>query len=340
VAAFDALGFGVEDEDALDEVAELADVARPVVLAKRGEGVVGEVDVLAAVLLAELDEELFYERGDVFLAVAEGRDEEGDDVEAVEEVFAEVAVGDLFFEVLVGGGDDADVDVDGVGGADGKEALFVEGTEDLGLGFEAHVADLIEEEGAAVGALEGASFFGRSRGAGGAGSVAVAEELGVDVVLGDGGAVELDEGAVGAEGFGVHGAADEFLAGSTFAEDKDAAVGGGHELDLLAEGFDGDAGASDGGLGGELAVELGVVLAEAAGLHGVAEDDEGAVEGEGFFEEVVGAELGGADGGFDRAVAGDDDDLGDLFGGELADVGEGVEAVAIGEPDIQKNHIM
>jgi hypothetical protein len=51
--------------------------------------------------------------------------EEGDDVEAIEEVFAEVAAGDLFFEVFVGGGDDAGVDVDGSAGADGIEALLV-----------------------------------------------------------------------------------------------------------------------------------------------------------------------------------------------------------------------
>ncbi len=72
------------------------------------------LDVGAAVLAAELGEEFLDEERDVFFAVAQGRDEEGDDVEAVEEVFAEVAAGDLLFEVLVGGGDDADVDVDGV----------------------------------------------------------------------------------------------------------------------------------------------------------------------------------------------------------------------------------
>ncbi len=74
---------------------------------------------------AELLQEFFDEERDVFFAVAQRRDEEGDDVEAVEEVFAEVAAGDLFFEVFVGGGDDADVDVDGVAGSDGVEALFV-----------------------------------------------------------------------------------------------------------------------------------------------------------------------------------------------------------------------
>ena len=116
------------------------------------------------------------------------------------------------------------------------------------MSLQAHVADFVEEEGAAVGALEGAAFFGGLVGAAGAGAVAVAEEFGLDEVFGDGGAVELDEDAVAAQGLGVHGAGDEFFAGAGFAEDEDAAVGGGHELDLLAEGFDGDGLAGDGAL--------------------------------------------------------------------------------------------
>ncbi len=125
VLGFDALDFGIEDEDALHDVAELADVAGPVVGLEGGEGGVGDFYVGAAVLLAELGEEFAGEKRDVFFAVAEWWDEERDDVEAVEEVFAEVAAGDLFFEVFVGGGDDAGVDVDGGGGSDGVEALLV-----------------------------------------------------------------------------------------------------------------------------------------------------------------------------------------------------------------------
>jgi hypothetical protein len=275
----DAAGFGVEDEDALDDVLELADVAGPVILPELGESGVGNFDAGAAVLLAELEEELAGEDGDVFFAVAERRDEERDDVEAIEEVFAEVAAGDLFFKVLVGGGDDTGVYVDGRGGADGVEALFVEGAEDFGLRFEAHVADFVEEEGSAVGALEGAAFFCGLVGTAGSGAVAVAEELGFDEVFRDGGAVELDEDAVAAEGFGVHGAGDEFFAGAGLAEDEDPTVGGGHELDLLAEGFHGHGLAGDGAFDGELAGELLVVFAELVALDGVAEDEEGAVEG-------------------------------------------------------------
>ena len=172
------------------------------------------------------------------------------------------------------------------------------------------------------------------------GSAAVAEEFGLDVVLGDGGAVELDEDAILAQAFGVHGAADEFLAGAGLAIDKDAAVGGGHELDLLAQGLHGDGVAGDAGAEAELADELLVVLAELAGVDGVLEDDEGAVERERLFEEVVGAELGGAHRGFDGAVAADDDDFGQVRGVHLANVGEGVEAVAVGQPDVEQDDVV
>ena len=177
--------------------------------------------------------------------------------------------------------------------------------------------------------------------------MAVAEELGLDEVFGDGGAVELDEDAVAAEGFGVDGARDELFAGAGFAEDEDAAVGGRHELDLLAEGLDGDRLAGDGGAGGELVRELLIFEAERVRVDGVAEDEEGAVEREGLFEEVVGSELGGADGGLDGAVAGDHDDLGRgwargvAVGVELvfANMREQLEAVAVGEPDVEEDGV-
>ena len=62
----------------------------------------------------------------------------------------------------------------------GREQLIVEGAEDFGLGLEAHVADFVEKEGAAVGAFEGAALLGR---AAGLRAVTVAEELGLDVRL-------------------------------------------------------------------------------------------------------------------------------------------------------------
>ena len=52
-----------------------------------------------AVLLSELGEELPGQQRNILLAIAQGRNKKGDDIEAIEEVLAEVTAGDLFFEV-------------------------------------------------------------------------------------------------------------------------------------------------------------------------------------------------------------------------------------------------
>ena len=117
------------------------------------------------------------EEGDVFLAAAERRELEGDDVEAVEEVFAEAALFDGLLEVDVGGGDDADVDLDLLVAAHVHEAAVLEDAQDLGLHVHAHGADLVEEEGATVGYFEEAFLGGDG---GGEGAALVAEEGGFE----------------------------------------------------------------------------------------------------------------------------------------------------------------
>ena len=61
------------------------------------------------------------ERGDLVAAFAERGDREADDVQAIEEVFAEPAGADGVFEIRVRGGDDADVDGQGGGLAEGGD---------------------------------------------------------------------------------------------------------------------------------------------------------------------------------------------------------------------------
>ena len=77
-----------------------------------------------------------------------------EDVEAVEQVFAEPAGGDGLGEIEVGGGDDAAVGQDRVGAADPLEAPVLEHAQQLGLHAERHLADLIEEQRTPLGQLE------------------------------------------------------------------------------------------------------------------------------------------------------------------------------------------
>ena len=73
------------------------------------------------------------------------------------------------------------------------------------------------------------------------------------------------------------------------------------------------------------------------GLDGVLDQDQSFFERERFFEEIVGAEFRGADGGLDGSVAGDHDDFGRIV--ELANSLQSFEAVDAGQPDIEQDHV-
>ena len=66
-------------------------------------------------------------------------------------------------QVAVGGGDDAHVDRDGSCAAEPAHHARLERAQQLRLQLERQLADLVEEERAAVGALEGAGDAGDRR---------------------------------------------------------------------------------------------------------------------------------------------------------------------------------
>ena len=105
--------------------------------------------------------------------------------------------------------------------AEPLELVLLEHAQDLGLRVGAHVADFVEEQRAAVGLLEAADAL-----LVGAGERAllVSEELGLEEVLLERGAVHLDEVARGAQRVVMDGARDELLAGAGLAADEHGRV--------------------------------------------------------------------------------------------------------------------
>src|SRR5207247_9087940 len=104
---------------------------------------------------------------------------------------------------------------------------FRQHAEELGLRHEAHVPDLVEEQGARVGRLEAPLAVGhRAR----EGALDVAEHLALDQLSGNRRAVELDERAVAAGGEGVDRVRGGLLVGPTLPRDEDTAIGGGGQL--------------------------------------------------------------------------------------------------------------
>src|SRR6266704_1333425 len=129
-----------------------------------------------------------------------------DGIEAEEEILAETSCGDFLVEVGVGGGDHADVDAAGAGGADALELAGFEDAQQLGLEIDRHVGDLVEEEAAAVGQLEAAYAVGLGVGEGAA---HVAEELAVEDAFGEPAGVDGEQWLGGAAGRGVQSFSDD-----------------------------------------------------------------------------------------------------------------------------------
>jgi hypothetical protein len=91
----------------------------------------------------------------------------------------------------------------------------------------------------------------------------MSEQLALDEVFGNRGAVHFHKHFVFAQALGVNGMRYELLPRTGFAVDQNPAVGRRHELDLLAESLHGDAVAGDYALRGELALEFAIFLAQA-----------------------------------------------------------------------------
>ena len=153
-----------EHDAALDGVFQFADVAGPLVIDQGAQGVGGELARGEAVLVGVELEEVLGQQGNVFAAGAQRGQVHGDDVEAVEEVFAEAAFADRLAQIDVGGGDDAHVHLNLLHAAQMHEAAVLQDAQDLGLGVHAHGGDLVHEERAAVGDFKEAFLGGDGRG--------------------------------------------------------------------------------------------------------------------------------------------------------------------------------
>ena len=170
-----------QGDAALDDVLQLADVARELIIHKQLQGVGGNVLHLLAKGAGVLLDEMPRQQGDVLLALPQGRQVNGNYVQTPVEVLPEAAVLHFLREILVCNCDDAHIDFDVVLAADTPKSLFLNNPQELHLQAKGRLGDLIEEDRATVGNLEEARLVGvRSR----KGPFPVAEELALEQVFG------------------------------------------------------------------------------------------------------------------------------------------------------------
>ena len=160
------------------------------------------------------------------------RDVDPQHVQAVVEVLAEGAFGDLVEEVALGGGDDADVGLDGRGAADALEDFLLDRPQQFRLLRQGDVVNVVEIEGAAFGQIEAA--FAALVGAG-EGALLVPVKLALDELRGKERAAGLDEGEAVAVGAAMDDAGHQVLAHAGLAAQEHVGVGAGADLDHVLD---------------------------------------------------------------------------------------------------------
>ena len=146
-----------------DGVLQLAHVAGPGVRVQRRFGLRRERADGLAVLHREHVEEVAREQRNVVAPLAQRRHAQPHDVQAVEEIFAEAPGSHVVFEIAVRRRDDSHVDRLHGRAADHRHRAFLHEAQQLRLHFERQLADLVEEDGAAVGLRQASRRCGARR---------------------------------------------------------------------------------------------------------------------------------------------------------------------------------
>src|SRR5438270_13870386 len=160
---FDA-HLGTHDDKPLHEVPKFANIARPRIAKQDFPSSLAEFAGFFAIGRAELPQKVVRQRGNIFSAIAQRGNVEGNDIQAIKKVLPECPAGDFLFKVLISRGDDAHVNVRSDVGAYAFETLLLQDAEHFRLRAQAHIADLIQKKRSTVGFLEFADLvLGGSR---------------------------------------------------------------------------------------------------------------------------------------------------------------------------------
>src|ERR1700722_18429693 len=161
-AAYDVIGqqigsdIGVRGENhgALDSVLKFTDVTGPRVGDERAQCFGAHATAGALVFVRIFLQEVLHQHGNVFATLAERREIDADYIEAIEKVFAELAFAHELAQIDIGGGDDADIDLNLLDSAEMHESAVLQHAQDFALRVHGHGSDFVEEERASVGDFE------------------------------------------------------------------------------------------------------------------------------------------------------------------------------------------
>ena len=123
-------------------------------------------------------------------SLAQGGQQEREDIESIIKVAAESAVGGHLCQIAVRRRDETHVDLDRLVAAETLEFLFLQHAQQLGLQLQGNVTHLVEKKCPAVGQFKAPDLL---RNGAGEGTFFVAKQLAFQKSRGNGGTIELDE---------------------------------------------------------------------------------------------------------------------------------------------------
>ena len=223
VAALDDARVG-EIGGKLQHVAQLADIAGPVVALELGERVLADGNgPLHA--RGNLHQHLAREQRNVLRPLPQRRDADVEGAEPVVKVRTKTAVADGVLQIGVARREDADVDRDLLHTADRADGALLKRAQQLRLDLQLHLGNFVEQQRAALRRLEHAELSARLRA--GERALHIAEKLGIERIGVEGGAVEREEHAAGAGACVMDGLRIDLLARAALRREQHRRVAAG-----------------------------------------------------------------------------------------------------------------
>ena len=138
-----------QDGRSLKHIAQLSDVARPVVLEQRVPRVVQQSRDPTADCSRNLGEEVIREKKDIAHAVTERRQEDVKDLQAVKQILAKLAASHGVAQVSIACRDDANIGLLDSRSTEPLILTLLQEAEKFHLRSQAHFADLVEQQDSA-----------------------------------------------------------------------------------------------------------------------------------------------------------------------------------------------
>ncbi len=215
------------DKSAFKNIFQFSDISRPGMLHELSHCACSYCFDIPVEIFIEDGDKVLYQKRDILDSLPQRRDMDGNHVQPVEEFYPIFALVDFGMNILVGGRNNLDIQINRLVASDPLKLFLLKYTEQLHLHSGRYVANFVQKDGAPLGIFK---FTDLGAGCTSKCSLFVTEQLGFQQGFGQRTTIYADKrsvfsGAVEMDSFG-----DQFLADTGFAGNKHPGIGGGDFL--------------------------------------------------------------------------------------------------------------